>query len=278
MDFDDKQTALEMLPEQIAALKQRIDAGEKGLADQLEKLLKLQSSLEAELDQAAEADEDPLLERLTVKTNKYTMTPAALEARRQNAQKSTGPKTDEGKEISSRNAWKHGLHSRNRVLGFGKPCRTTCPHYPCSLVNDGETSPGKDCLDKEYLAETMHAISKALETGDLHDLKGVVTLQLGQSLQVIDELQASILQYGVYMKSEKLDKTGQVIGYELKPNPSLLPLSNLLKAAGVTLPEFMATPAAIERKKSSDEAAAGFADLFRTAGEGLANAREKKDE
>lgn len=276
MNLDDKQTALEMLPDQIADLKQRIDAGKKGLADQLEKLLKLQASLEAELNQEAEADEDPLLERLTVKTRKYTMTPAALAARRQNAQKSTGPKTDEGKEVSSRNAWKHGLHSRNRVLGFGKPCRTTCPHYPCSLVDDGETSPGKDCLDKEYLAETMHALSKALETGDLHDLKSVVTLQLGQSLQVIDELQASILQYGVYMKSEKLNKEGVVIGYELKPNPSLLPLSNLLKAAGVTLPDFMVTPKELNRDKSDRDAVETVADIFRIAGEALKAAKEKK--
>jgi hypothetical protein len=264
-------TDLISVAEQIDELKHRINAGESGLANRLDVLLRLRSKLETD----PEPDEDPLLARLSVKTRKYTMTPAALEARRNNAQKSTGPTTAEGKDTSSRNAWKHGLHSRNRVLGFGKPCRKTCPHYPCRLVNDGDTAPGKDCLDKEYLAETMHAISKALETGDLADLKSVVTLQLGQSLQVIDELQASILQYGVYMKSEKINKDGEVIGYELKPNPSLLPLSNLLKAAGVTLPEFMATPKEINRDKSDREAVETVADIFRVAGEAL-KAAEKK--
>ena len=32
-----------------------------------------------------------------------------IEANRRNAQKSTGPKTDETKQISKANAWKHGL-------------------------------------------------------------------------------------------------------------------------------------------------------------------------
>ena len=264
-------TDLAAIEEQIDEIKQRINSGESGLVDRLDVLLRLRSKLEAD----PEPDEDPILAKLSVKTRKYTMTPAALEARRQNAQKSTGPTSAEGKDVSARNAWKHGLHSRNRVLGFGKPCRTTCPHYPCSLVNDGDTAPGKDCLDKEYLAETMNALSAALETGDLNQLKGVVTLQLGQSLQVIDELQASILQYGVYMKHEKLNKEGEVIGHELKPNPSLLPLSNLLKAAGVTLTDFMVTPKEINRDKSDREAVETVADIFRSAGEALKAAKEK---
>ncbi len=138
-EYSRKQTTLDLLPEKIAELKRRIDAGESGLADELTNLIRLQTSLESEL----ENDEDPIFDRLTVKTRKYTLSEEALEARRQNAQKSTGPKSDEGKDTASRNSWKHGLHSRRRVLGFGKPCRTTCPQYPCSLVNDGETGTGE---------------------------------------------------------------------------------------------------------------------------------------
>ncbi len=37
-------------------------------------------------------------------------------ANRKNAQKSTGPKTAEGKKISTQNSIKHGLHSRNTVI------------------------------------------------------------------------------------------------------------------------------------------------------------------
>jgi hypothetical protein len=268
------ESELDQLLQQINTLKKRIAAGEADLFDELEALINRKAQLESGEDE--EPEEDPLLARLTVKTRPYRMTPAAIEARRKNAQKSTGPKTEEGKQAAARNSWKHGLHSRRRVLSFGKPCRTSCPYYPCKLVNDGETEPGKDCLDKEYLAESMHAIATALETGEMHDLKNIVTLQLGQSLSVIDELQASILQYGVFMKNEKLSKEGDVIGYELKPNPSLLPLSNLLKAVGVTLPEFMVTPKEINRDKSDREAMDTVADIFRNAGEALHAAKKEK--
>ncbi len=268
---DENTLNLELVEEKIKDLKIRIDSGESGLADDLNVLLRLQVQLENA------AEEDPIFDRLTVKTRKYTLSEKALEARRQNAQNSTGPKTEEGKQASARNSWKHGLHSQRRILAYGKPCKTTCPKYPCKLVTDGETEPGKDCLDKEYLAESMHAIATALESGDLTDLKNIVTLQLGQSLSVIDELQASILQYGVYMKSEKIGKDGKVIGYEIKPNPSLLPLSNLLKAAGVTLPDFMITPREINRDKSDREAMETVADIFRNAGNALKSARSKKE-
>jgi hypothetical protein len=43
-------------------------------------------------------------------------TAAKLEANRANAQKSTGPRTEEGKARSSRNAVKHGLSSRDLVI------------------------------------------------------------------------------------------------------------------------------------------------------------------
>lgn len=238
------------------------------------------SQLKEELDRlesGEEVEEDPIFNRLTVKTRRpYTLTERGLEARRQNAQKSTGPTTLEGKEACSMNAWKHGQHSRKRILALGKPCKSTCPDYPCYLVEDGATQPGQQCLDKEYMLTTVNALSKAMSSGDLTDLKDVITLQLAGSIQVIDELQASILQYGVYMKSEKLDKAGKVLGYELKPNPSLLPLSNLLKAAGVTMPDFMVTPAAVERKKEGDKVAETLADIFRGAGDALKTAQAKK--
>jgi len=276
LDIQDKQTALRLIPAQKEDLKRRIDAGERGLADELEHLFSLEARLRAEIEAADEEEADPVMERLRVKRRPYTMTPAALAARQANAQNSTGPTSDAGKAISSRNGWKHGLHARKRLLGMGKPCRSTCPKYPCTLVDDGDTAPGADCLDKEYFLHSLNAISKALHDGDLTDLKSAVTVQLGGTLQVVEELQASILEYGVYMKSEKLDKNGGVIGYEIKPNPSLLPLSNLLKAAGLTLPDFMITPAAVERKKTDDSAVETLADIFRGAAGALNQAKGQK--
>ena len=48
-----------------------------------------------------------------------TMTPAAIAANRRNAQKSTGPRTPEGKARASRNNLRHGLHSRELVIPCG---------------------------------------------------------------------------------------------------------------------------------------------------------------
>jgi hypothetical protein len=45
------------------------------------------------------------------------MTQAKLDANRANAQKSTGPATPEGKIASSRNSFKHGLYSKQLVVG-----------------------------------------------------------------------------------------------------------------------------------------------------------------
>jgi len=42
-----------------------------------------------------------------------------MEANRDNAQKSTGPKTVQGKSYSSRNAMKHGLFSKELVITDG---------------------------------------------------------------------------------------------------------------------------------------------------------------
>lgn len=248
-----------------------MDARQQRLKDLHEEIERLESG--------EEPDEDPIFERLTVKTRRpYTMSDKAIAQRQAAADKSTGPTTPEGKGICSMNAWKHGQHARKRILALGKPCKSTCPQYPCTLVDDGATQPGQQCLDKEYMLHSINALSKAMTDGDLTDLKNIVTLQLGGTLQVIDELQASILQYGVYMKSEKIGKEGNIIGYELKPNPSLLALAKLLQAAGVTMPDFMITPAAVERKKDNDKVAETLADIFRGAGAALAEAKQKKKE
>ncbi len=44
-------------------------------------------------------------------------TPAQISANRENAQKSTGPRTEEGKARSSKNATKHGFNSKEFIVG-----------------------------------------------------------------------------------------------------------------------------------------------------------------
>lgn len=262
---------------QIAELFRKIENGDTGKVDDLNKLLKLERSLVGEQEPETEPEEDPVLERLKVKKRKYTLSPAAIAARQQNAQLSTGPRTEAGKAACSRNSWRHGLYSESRILGLGKPCKSTCPKFPCSLVEEGAVAPGGDCSDKEHLVKACQAIEKALKDGSLDDLKDITTLHMAETLQVIGDLQGAILEFGPYMKSEKMDKDGKVIGYELKPNPALLPLSNLIKAFGLTMPEFMITPAAVERKKTGEQAVETLADIFRNAGAALQHAKEKKE-
>lgn len=275
MDIQEK---LKITRAQITELFKKVEGGDTGKVEDLNKLMKLERTLVGEQEPEGGApEEDPVLERLKVKKRKYTLSDIALAARRNNAQLSTGPKTEAGKAASARNNWRHGMYAESRILGLGKPCKSTCPKFPCSLVDEGAVEPGGDCSDKEHLVKACKAIERALKDGSLDDLKDITTLHMAETLQVIGDLQGAILEFGPYMKSEKMDKDGKVIGYELKPNPALLPLSNLIKAFGLTMPEFMITPAAVERKKSDDKAVETIADIFRVAGAALALAKEKKE-
>lgn len=220
-------------------------------------------------------EESGIPERLKVK-RAYTLSPAALEARRHNAQKSTGPTTDEGKSRCAKNAWRHGKYAGTRILGLGKPCKSTCNQYPCSLVEEGTTSPGGDCLNKEHLYEACLAIERALLQKDQAGLNELIVYELAESMQVIRELRRAILEDGVIVKSERIDKEGKVIGHEIKPHPALLALPNLMKNFGLTLPDFMLTPAAIQRVQTDKETADTLADIFRGAGNALKQAQQNK--
>ncbi|HZQ53175.1 MAG TPA: hypothetical protein VFB14_13315, partial [Bryobacteraceae bacterium] len=59
---------------------------------------------------AAEREARKLAER------QQPISEAKLAANRANAEKSTGPKSEEGKSRSSRNSFKHGLYSKQLVL------------------------------------------------------------------------------------------------------------------------------------------------------------------
>src|SRR2546428_11252189 len=48
-------------------------------------------------------------------------TPAQIEANRRNAQKSTGPKTAQGRAVVSLNGLRHGLRAETAVLPFEDP-------------------------------------------------------------------------------------------------------------------------------------------------------------
>ncbi len=89
--------------------------------------------------------------------------PRKIEANRSNAQKSTGPKTEEGKKKVRFNAVKHGLCAETIVL----------PHEDAQAYQDRLETWTADLgarTDMEaYLVERMVKISWQLDRADLHE-------------------------------------------------------------------------------------------------------------
>jgi hypothetical protein len=239
---------------------------------QLEKEMAIDRGLDATQQSEPETG---IPSRLKIKRT-YHLSPEAITARRENARLSTGPITEEGKRRASRNAWKYGGHAASRILGLGKPCKSTCSQYPCELVENGRCAPGDGCLDKEHLLDVCLAIEQALihkETTGLHEL---VVFELAESIQLIRSLRRDILEDGTTIKSEKFDADGKVIGYEIKVHPALLALPRLQKDFGISLTDFNLTPAAESKAKADKEVGETIASIFGMAAGGMAAAKSKK--
>jgi hypothetical protein len=250
-------------------ITKKLNQGETSVAKDLRELHDLEKMLEKDTPAPGQIREG---EPIRVKRS-YTMTEAARAQRLAASAKSTGPTTEAGKAACAKNNWRHGKFAQSRILGLGKPCRSSCPDFPCSLVEDGRCKPGGDCLDKEHLVEACLAIERALKTQDFGDFHDLMVMELGETLQVVRELRGAILEHGTVVESARVDKNGNTIGYELKAHPALLALPNLMKNLGISFTDFMITPAAIEKKKTDETAAATIADIFKSAGNALAQAK-----
>ena len=224
----------------------------------------------------------------------YTMSPAALEQRRNNlpaaAAAATGPVTDEGKAASSRNNWKHGRYSAvNRSqfgLGansmakmFGKPCVTTCPFHPdnperteapCSLVLDGITRAGGSCLDKTVYVHALDALMSAFTDGDMEGMHGLLATEMASNMQLLRQIREEIANNGIMMAIPHVtkegdvvyDKEGHIVISEYRANPALPMLIKFNESLGINFAELMATPKARERMKDDDAAADGLQSLL----------------
>jgi len=223
--------------------------------------------------ESAEADEVGVPERLRFRRS-YTLTERALDARRKNAQKSTGPKTEDGKKTSSKNAWKHGQFAQGYILNRVRPCKSTCPQYPCELVKDNSTRPGGECLDKAAVIQFFSAICEAVKNKNYDDFNEVAALTIANQINVLHTLMEDIQRDGTMLKKEKHDKDGKYLGYEPVPHPSLLSLIKLSDSLGVTANEMMITPKALSKQEGEDEGIKTIADLMSRIGGGL----KKKDE
>lgn len=219
-------------------------------------------------------------ERLRVKRRSYTLTEKALEARRKNAQKSTGPRTEEGKRRSSRNAWKHGLYSQSFILGkLGRPCRRSCDKYPCELIEDGRVSPGDFCLDKQFVAEAFEAVISAINK-ETEDFNALAALEIASAVDILRKLKEAILEDGVLVKKEHIDKEGNVIGHEYIPHPLLAHYEKMMLNLGLTPQEFLITPKELKRSERGmdDEERESVADIMSRAFRNLAKIEKRNED
>lgn len=224
---------------------------------------------EAQLRQRSNAGK---LNRGTKKSH-YTMTEKALKQRR-DAQpaasaNTTGPSTPETKAISSRNAWKHGLYSQatkamtwQNMGMLVRPCLSTCPKHPCSLVDDGKTQPGGDCLDKTVYLEAFDAIISALHSGDATHGHGMFAAQLAQAVETLQGLRAVLARDGYMVAVPMFDKEGKSIGTRYETHPVMSHYVKMLDTLGINFSEMMMTPRAVSQKKDNEEKVDAFASLM----------------
>lgn len=216
--------------------------------------------------------------------------PAALAAGAK-AGKATGPRTEDGKAVSSRNAWVHGRYSliqrQSFGLGaasiskiFGKPCKTTCPLHPdnperveapCSLVLDGLTHAGGSCLDKTVYVTALQSLMEAMSGGEMDGMHGVLATELAGNLQIVAQLREEIARNGVVVPMYERNKDGDVVlfpgtdkpmVFDVKINPALAALAKFTEAHGVNFAELMATPRAREKMGDDDDAASAMASMI----------------
>jgi len=211
------------------------------------------------------------------------MSDKALAQRRAAAQLSTGPITEEGKAASSRNNWKHGLYSKANLtwqdLGMGmmaRPCKSSCRHHPCSLVVEGKTKPGGDCLDKTVYLEAFDALMEAMTTGDIGHTHGLLASQLAGAVEVLNQIKEEIADHGALIEQELFGKDGTSIGSRYVANPIMAQYIKLLDSLGINFSELMTTPKSVANIKDEEGSTDPIGDLMQNLGERFGSGMAKR--
>lgn len=203
---------------------------------------------------------------------RYTMSPEAVEQRRNAAQ---SPAKSEGM-AGNRNNWQHG-HYAKQFINKLKPCKSTCLHYPCSLVEEGQVEPGEDCLDKADVINFYRAIHNAINKKEYEQFNDLAALQIANAIKVIDMLIEDIIRDGTVVKREKYDAKGNKV-IEYVTHPSLFALPKLIADLGLNPAEFMITPRSIARAGAEDAGGNTLAEILSRAGKVFKRKNDEEEE
>jgi hypothetical protein len=196
---------------------------------------------------------------------RYTMSEAALAQRR--AATHSPAKCDA--MAGNRNGWKHGHYAENFINKL-KPCLSTCPSYPCSLVEGGEVEPGDDCLDKADIISFFRSIHSAVAKKEYDSFNELASLQIANTIKIVEMLQEDVLRDGSVVKRVRYDKdTGKLISEEYVPHPSLLALPKLVADLGLNPAEFLMTPRSLKRADAEEKGITTLAEMMSRAGKPL---------
>lgn len=247
------------------AIANKIASGETGLASELKRLAELEDMLfnNADPNHVSDEAERALLEITSgiPECNKvkrpYTLTPAAREARKANAQQSTGPRTEEGKKRSAANGnnanWKHGHCSKSiikKVLGV---CTTNCDKYPCQAVKDKETRAGELCLDREGYLQKVNTLIKAAHTGSIQDVKELNAVLLANGQEILERMMSAVFEDGTMLLENMVDKKGRVVAHKFKNHPHIVPILDYMYKLGVTFTDAAMTEKEKQKTKDADK-------------------------
>lgn len=254
-----------------------LNAGKVVAAATIDDLMVARSALEVKLAAVESGEEDNaphphrgegaddapgIPEHLRIRRH-YTLSPAAL-AQRKHASKQKQPNMK-----GNKNAWKHGNSGQNYIASFIKPCKSSCPDYPCEIIVQGGTKPGGDCLSRAGVIQSYRALVDGIKNKKYEDFNDMAALVMAKNIQTVQDMFDDIQRDGAFIKEERYDKDGAVCGARFVPHPNMLALPKLLQSIGLTPGEMMLTPKALATKDTDDKGVKTIADLMSSLGSSL---------
>lgn len=186
-----------------------------------------------------------------MKKKKYTMSPEALKARQENAKKSTGPKTEDGKAASSMNGLTTGQYTRK----FWKiPESKAGKLKMCDVCGDEQQEACKNSGTCLLHDELSLAYLKTHDTGDVKYIENVNILQMAtMDLLFSHQLRKAQINIGeqeTYIDADGNERTKDVIDQQF-----IYMLMNMMKNLNKSMTDMQLT------KQTQDNIDVAWAEL-----------------